>query len=64
MSSTKPENSSAKPDETAPGVRALKQLWNIPSKPPKQKPPDDVVSDIYRVPARKNGVPPRSRGNP
>jgi hypothetical protein len=59
---TPPENNSAKPGETTPGVRALRQLWNIPSKAPRPKPPEDVVSDIYRVPARKNGVPPRSHG--
>lgn len=53
-----------KPGEAAPGLRALKQLWNIPTRSGKKRPeaPKDVVTDIYHVPARKNGVPPRSHG--
>lgn len=53
-----------KSNQTAPGLKVLKQVWNIKTtKPAREKPPADVVTDIYKVPARKNGFPRRVHGN-
>ena len=49
--------------DTAPGVRLIKKVWNIKTtKPPREKPPEQVVHDIYHLPSRKNEVPPRHHG--
>ncbi|HEY8241448.1 MAG TPA: hypothetical protein VIH35_08375 [Kiritimatiellia bacterium] len=58
-----PDGADSKSKQTAPGVRMLKQIWNIPTKRVSKETVGEVVSDIYRVPPRKNGIPPRSRGN-
>lgn len=64
MSSSSSEASDPKSSQTVPGVKMLKQIWNIKSgKPPREKPPAEVVTDIYRVPTRKNGFPRRIHGN-
>ncbi len=63
---TAPQNEPSEPksNQTAPGVKMLKQIWNIKTaKPAREKPPTDVVTDIYRVPSRKNGFPRRVHGN-
>lgn len=51
-------------DETAPGVRLIKQVWKINTdKPPREKAPERVNHDIYHVPSRKNDVPRRQFGD-
>ncbi len=45
-------------DETAPGVRAMKDLWQIQAKKPVERVQGEVVTDIYATP-RPNGVPRR-----
>lgn len=64
MSAGQNEEPEPKPTQTAPGVKMLKQIWNIKTnKPQREKPPADVVTDIYRVPSRRNGFPRRIHGN-
>ena len=42
------------PQETAPGIRMLRNLWNIPKgKPPREQAPKDVPHDIYSVPSSR-----------
>lgn len=47
-------------DETAPGVRAMKELWQIQAKKPVERVQGEIVTDIYVTP-RPNGIPPRRR---
>jgi hypothetical protein len=48
-------------NQTAAGVRLMRELWDIPrDKPPPEKPPADVVTDIYCVPDHKHNIPRRS----
>jgi hypothetical protein len=64
--SKQPENAPAEPraDETAPGVKLLKQVWNIKTdKPQRESAPQNVAHDIYHVPERKPEVPRRHMGN-
>lgn len=48
-------------DETAPGVRMLKDVWNIQSgkKPRDSIEHGSVSSDIYKVPSTGNNIPHR-----
>lgn len=46
--------------QTAPGVRALRDLWQIEKKTPSPRVEGPVATDIYCT-ARPNGVPHRSR---
>ncbi len=49
--------------QTAPGVRMLKDLWNIPSSRPKDSVQSGATSsDIYSVPDRRNSIPRRRQG--
>ena len=53
-----------KSDDTAPGVRLLKKVWNIePVKPRRDPAPSNVGHDIYNVPTRKSEIPPRQYGD-
>jgi hypothetical protein len=47
-----------RPDETAPGVRAMKELWVIDPARPDTRVEGEVVTDIYAT-QRPNGVPRR-----
>lgn len=50
-------------DETAPGVKLLKKVWNIDTKKPvRPAAPRDVAHDIYHVPERKKDMPRRTPG--
>ena len=43
------------PEETAPGVKVLKHLWNIPQKGSAREPaPEKVSTNIYDVPTSAN----------
>ena len=51
MSSRSHSSDESDPQETAPGIRMLRNLWNIPKeKPPREQAPKDVPHDIYSVP--------------
>jgi hypothetical protein len=64
MSAAKKPDPDPSSNHTSPGVKMLKQVWNIKTtKPAREKPPADVVTDIYKVPTRKNGFPRRVHGN-
>ena len=64
MSTGQNAEETPKSNQTAPGLRMLKQVWNIKTtKPQREKPPTDVVTDIYHVPSRKTGFPRRVHGN-
>ena len=59
------EDRGPRADETAPGVRLIRDLWNIaPEKTRSDKVVTAVTSDIYCMPDHKNGVPPRQRPTP
>lgn len=45
-------------DETAPGLKAIKALWDIESKKPPERIHGEVATDIYAT-NRSNGVPRR-----
>jgi len=50
-----------KASETAPGVRLLRELWDIPrDKGAKEPAPSDVRTDIYNTPLGGQHIPPRS----
>jgi hypothetical protein len=50
-------------DDTAPGVKLIKQVWKIgDEKPLREKAPKDVAHDIYHVPDIKRDVPSRPPG--
>lgn len=53
-----PEEPALRADETAPGVRAMKELWQIQAKKPVEPVQGEVVTDIYVTP-RPNGIPRR-----
>ncbi|MFH0908493.1 MAG: hypothetical protein V1929_07010 [bacterium] len=64
MSAAQSEPGDSKSNQTAPGVKRLKQVRNIKTaKPRREKPPSGVVTDIYHVPARKHGFPRRVHGD-
>ncbi len=44
--------------ETAPGVRAIRDLWAIEPRPPVERVEGEVVTDIYAT-QRPNGMPRR-----
>lgn len=50
-------------DETASGLKAMKELWDIEPKKRVEPVEGEVVTDIYATP-RPNGVPPRRRYQP
>ena len=47
--------------KTAPGTRALKDLWNIPAKKKIEAAPTGVTTDIYATRTHSSAIPPRSR---
>lgn len=49
------------PNETTPGVRVLKQLWNIESDTKKNQEVQNVNSNIYAMPTRVRKLPRRNR---
>ena len=60
MNQAQGKNGDLQADETAPGVRLLKHVWNIDTKKkPRSTAPNDVPHDIYSVPTRANDVPRR-----
>lgn len=48
-------------DQTAPGVRALKELWNIRTDKAVVTVSADVPTDIYSVAPRSSSIPRRHR---
>ena len=48
--------------QTAPGVRMLKEVWNIRPGKPVEVTSMSVSSDIYSMNPKTAGVPPRHRG--
>lgn len=50
-------------EDTAPGVRLIKNLWKIRTeKTPPEKAPVEVAHDIYQMPSRSQNIPRRHRG--
>ncbi len=51
-------------NETAPGIRYLKQVWSISDRKSGSKTteiPKNLSTDIYKTPAGGRSIPPRSR---
>lgn len=53
-----PEKGDSSAAKTAPGLKAIKDLWQIEKKPPVAPVEGEVVTDIYAT-SRPNGVPRR-----
>lgn len=49
-------------NQTTPGVRMLKEVWNIKPEKKADTVDGDVSSDIYSLNPRSKGIPPRRRG--
>jgi hypothetical protein len=54
------EGSETGANKTAPGLKAIKDLWDIAPKKRVERVEGEVVTDIYATP-RPNGVPPRRK---
>jgi hypothetical protein len=51
-----------KPSETAPGVKVLRQLWNVDGKENKvREDVQNISSDIYAMPSKVRKVPKRNK---
>jgi hypothetical protein len=59
---TPPELATMRATQTAPGVRLLRELWDIPASHEKRTftPPEHVSTDIYDTGSSKTSVPRRS----
>ena len=63
MKREEPHADEPRADETAPGLRVIKEVWDIKTpKVPRDAVPRTVPHDIYNVPVRKDDVPRRSGG--
>lgn len=49
-------------NQTAPGVRILKEVWDIKSEKKQERVEGPVNSDIYARKPREQGIPPRHHG--
>ena len=59
MKRGEPAGEDLRAKDTAPGVRQLKQIWDIDTKKKREPAPAAVAHDIYRMPARRGASPPR-----
>ena len=57
-----PNKSDQPANQTTPGVRMLKEVWNIKTEKKTEAVNGDVSSDIYSMNPRSKGIPPRYRG--
>lgn len=65
MKGDKRPDTEPRADETAPGVRLMRTLWDIPAqRSAPEKAPADVATNIYCVPDHKQTIPRRSHRRP
>lgn len=56
------DRASQSDEEPITSLDYLKAIWQVPSgTPPREPPPEQVVTDIYHIPSTTRNIPHRSR---